>query len=201
MRILFVLVVLATCATAAVVYHLKQPPAEVALVTSAKTTEVTAPKPAAKKAKRPAAKPVAKITVDSIAIHKADRELQVFYNQELVKTYKVALGLSPVGAKEVEGDNKTPEGLYYIRGKNPFSRYYKSLAVSYPNQKDLAHARELGQSPGGDIMIHGLMQHMNNKGKNHIKSDWTFGCIAVTNEEIDELFVSVKTGTPVFITP
>ena len=91
--------------------------------------------------------------------------------------------------------------MYSINRKNPFSTYHKGLGISYPNAEDREHARELGQSPGGDIMIHGLMKHMNNPGKLHIKSNWTAGCIAVTDEEIDELFQQIKVGTPVFIEP
>lgn len=139
--------------------------------------------------------------IDSLAVHKADRDLLAFKNGELIKKYKVALGLNPVGAKVMEGDNRTPEGWYYIKGKNPFSRYHKSLAVSYPNTEDVTRARSVGKRAGGDIMIHGLMKHMNNKGKDHIKSDWTFGCIAITDEEIDELFKGVTVGTPIFISP
>jgi murein L,D-transpeptidase YafK len=139
--------------------------------------------------------------IDSIAIHKGTRQLFVFSKEQLMKTYNVALGVNPVGKKEVEGDNKTPEGLYNINRKNPFSTYHKSLGISYPNAEDKEHARELGQNPGGDIMIHGLMKHMNNPGKLHIKSNWTAGCIAVTDEEIDELFQQIKVGTPVFIEP
>jgi len=139
--------------------------------------------------------------IDSIAIHKGTRQLFIFSKEQLMKTYNVALGVNPVGKKEVEGDNKTPEGLYSINRKNPFSTYHKSLGISYPNAEDREHARELGQSPGGDIMIHGLMKHMNNPGKLHIKSNWTAGCVAVTDEEIDELFQQIKVGTPVFIEP
>jgi len=139
--------------------------------------------------------------IDSIAIHKAERVLQIFSKQKLVKTYNVALGINPVGKKEVEGDYKTPEGWYYIDGKNPFSTYHKSLGVSYPNAEDKEHAHALGQKPGGDIKIHGLMKNMNNTGKSHIKSNWTWGCIAVTNEEIDELYQQIKVRTPVYITP
>ena len=139
--------------------------------------------------------------IDSIAIHKGPRELLVFSKDVLVKKYNVALGLAPVGKKEVEGDYKTPEGLYKIDGKNPLSLYHKSLGVSYPNADDIEHAKSLGQKPGGDIKIHGLMKNMFNTGKNHIKSNWTSGCIAVTNEEIDELYQQVKVGTPVFISP
>jgi murein L,D-transpeptidase YafK len=139
--------------------------------------------------------------IDSIAIHKGTRQLFIFSKEQLMKTYNVALGVNPVGKKEVEGDNKTPEGWYKINRKNPFSSYHKSLGISYPNAEDKEHARELGQSPGGDIMIHGLMKHMNNPGKLHIRSNWTAGCIAVTDEEIDELFQQIKVGTPVFIEP
>ena len=139
--------------------------------------------------------------IDSIAVHKSERQLFIFSNSELVKTYNVALGLRPVGKKEVEGDFKTPEGHYYIRGKNPFSQFHKSLGISYPSDEDREHAHALGQRPGGDVMIHGLMKHMNNPGKSHIRSNWTSGCIAVTDEEIDELFQQVKVGTPVVISP
>ncbi len=139
--------------------------------------------------------------IDSIAIHKAERQLLIFSNERLVKTYNVALGLNPVGRKEVEGDFKTPEGHYFIRGKNPLSTYHKSLGISYPNEEDKERAQQIGQRPGGDIMIHGLMKHMNNPGKLHVKSNWTSGCIAVTDEEIDELYSQIKIGTPVFITP
>ena len=139
--------------------------------------------------------------IDSIAVHKSERHLFIFSKHRLVKTYNVALGLNPVGKKEVEGDFKTPEGHYYIRCKNPLSQFHKSLGISYPNEEDKELAKQLGQRPGGDIMIHGLMKVMNNAGKYHIKSNWTSGCIAVTNEEIDELFAQIKTGTPVVITP
>lgn len=146
-------------------------------------------------------RPFVNLHIDSIAIHKADRDLLIFSKGQFVKGYKVALGTVPIGKKEVEGDFKTPEGYYHIDGKNPFSHYYKSLGISYPNDEDKAHAAALGQSAGTDIKIHGLMKKMNNPGKLHIKSDWTWGCIAVTNEEIDELYAQVKVGTPVFITP
>lgn len=139
--------------------------------------------------------------IDSLAVHKADRKLLIFSKHNLIKTYNVALGLNPVGKKEVEGDYKTPEGHYFIRSKNPLSTYHKSLGISYPSLDDIKNAQALGKNAGGDIMIHGLMKQMNNTGKNHIKSDWTFGCIAITNQEIDELYAQVKTGTPIVITP
>jgi murein L,D-transpeptidase YafK len=168
-------------------------------VSEGDAAELTADTVKAKKPKKRA--PFVNWHIDSLAVHKAQRQLLVFSQHKLVKEYRVALGINPVGKKEVEGDYKTPEGLYHIDGKNPFSQYYKSLGVSYPNEDDRAHAKALGQKPGGDIKIHGLMKHMNNGGKNHIKSDWTWGCIAVTNEEIDELFQQVKVGTPIYITP
>ncbi len=173
------------------------------------TTMLDTKKARKKRSKRRTADPVVtesnisfvKGDIDSLAVHKAQRVLQAFKNGALLKEYKVALGLSPIGPKVVEGDNKTPEGWYFINSKNPFSRYHKSLAVSYPNQDDKEKASALGKRPGGDIMIHGLMKNMNNKGKDHIKSDWTFGCVAVTDEEIDELFVAVNVGTPILILP
>ncbi len=161
------------------------------------STATAKPKPGKGKKK----KPFVNLHIDSIAVHKNSRELFAFSNGNIVLHYNVALGPNPVGPKEVEGDNKTPEGLYKIDGKNPFSQYHKSLGISYPNTADKERARELGQKTGGDIKIHGLMKRMNNPGKSHIKSNWTAGCIAITNEEIDELFAQVKVGTPIFIAP
>lgn len=161
------------------------------------TTSAAVPK--AGKGKRK--KPFVNLHIDSLAVHKADRQLFAFSHGQLVLQYNVALGPNPVGHKEEEGDNKTPEGWYYIDGKNPLSAYHKSLGVSYPNQADKEHAAEIGRRPGGDIKIHGLMKHMNNPGKLHVRSNWTAGCIAITDDEIDELYSQVKVGTPIFIAP
>lgn len=120
---------------------------------------------------------------------------------KILKTYKVALGTQPWGRKERIGDHKTPEGEYVIDSKKEKSQFYKALHVSYPNASDRARALKLGVSPGGDIEIHGLGAKYGWIGSAHQKFDWTDGCIAVTNEEIDEIFAMVPAGTRVEIKP
>lgn len=141
------------------------------------------------------------VFIDSLAVHKSSRELLVFSNGKLLKTYRVCLGLNPVGGKQVSGDYKTPEGLYYIAYHNPNSLYHKSMAISYPNAADIARAKKMGKTPGGDIMIHGLPNYDANVGPDRYQNDWTWGCIVLRNEEIDELFTRVQAGTPILITP
>jgi murein L,D-transpeptidase YafK len=119
----------------------------------------------------------------------------------VVKSYKVALGGNPKGAKDRQGDHKTPEGLYTVDAKKPVSQFHKALHVSYPNAADRERAKKLGVSAGGDIEIHGLGKKWGWIGAGHRATDWTDGCIAVTNEEIDEIYLMVKTGTVVEIKP
>lgn len=139
--------------------------------------------------------------IDSLAIHKGERELLVFSNNKLAKVYHVSLGPNPIGDKEYEGDGRTPEGHYYINGKNPNSIYHKNLGVSYPNSEDIMNAEALGKHTGGDIKIHGLPKGYEGWKQKFLAKDWTAGCIALNNQEIDELFERVKTGSPVVITP
>ena len=120
---------------------------------------------------------------------------------EVLKTYKIALGGNPNGPKERQGDNKTPEGTYYIDSRNKDSKYHLSLHVSYPNEKDRKRAKELGVSPGGDIMIHGIKNGFSWVGESHAEVDWTKGCIAVTDEEIEEIAKAAPNGTIVEIRP
>jgi len=120
---------------------------------------------------------------------------------EVLKTYKIALGGNPIGPKERQGDNKTPEGTYVIDGRNKDSRFHLSLHISYPNERDKNRAKELGDSPGGDIMIHGIKNGSSWVGDGHAKVDWTKGCIAVTNEEIEEIAKLAPNGTIVEIRP
>ena len=141
------------------------------------------------------------IQIDSIAVHKQARELLVFSKNQLMKIYRVRLGLNPLGYKQVQGDCKTPEGLYHINSRNLFSQFHKSLGISYPNTEDIARAKRIGKSPGGDVMIHGLPNGEEHVGPNRYQNDWTWGCIALRNEEIDELFERVNPGTPILITP
>lgn len=125
----------------------------------------------------------------------------VYNGRVLVKTYIISLGAQPVGHKEYKGDMRTPEGIYYITGRNPNSICYKNLGISYPNAADRKHADSLGKSPGGDIKIHGLPNGRGYVGAAHRLKDWTYGCIAVTNQEMEELYTCVKTGAIINIMP
>jgi murein L,D-transpeptidase YafK len=139
--------------------------------------------------------------VDRIVIEKGKRTLTLMNGAKIVKAYKVALGGQPVGAKDRQGDHKTPEGIYAVDAKKANSQFYKALHLSYPNQADREHARKLDVNPGGDVEIHGLGAKWGWIGAKHRLTDWTDGCIAVTNEEIDEIYPQIKVGTPVEIRP
>jgi murein L,D-transpeptidase YafK len=139
--------------------------------------------------------------VDRILVEKSKRALTLLDGTKVVKTYKVALGRNPQGAKDRQGDHRTPEGTYSIDVKKPDSRFHKALHISYPSQADREHAQKLGLSPGGDVEIHGLGSMWGWLGAQHRRIDWTDGCIAVTNEEIDEIYPLIKVGTPVEIRP
>jgi len=139
--------------------------------------------------------------VTRIVIVKSERTMALLSEGQVVKTYKVALGTAPVGRKERQGDHKTPEGLYVIDSKNAKSQFHLSLHISYPNAEDRARARRMGVSPGGAIMIHGLPREFACMGALHRQTDWTDGCVAVTNEEIEEIWELVRVGTPVEIQP
>ncbi|MCF1708172.1 L,D-transpeptidase family protein [Tabrizicola sp. J26] len=134
--------------------------------------------------------------VTRIEVHKGDRRMYLLHNSEILEIYDISLGFQPVGHKQFEGDGKTPEGSYRISYKNPRSRYHLSLGVSYPDENDYNYAKSQGKEPGGDIMIHGYTGY---KGK--YKGDWTAGCIAVTNKEIERIYSMVKPGTPILIMP
>jgi L,D-peptidoglycan transpeptidase YkuD (ErfK/YbiS/YcfS/YnhG family) len=138
---------------------------------------------------------------DKVLIEKQARRLTLFSKGEVIKTYTIALGGNPVGPKERKGDNKTPEGTYHIDARNGNSAYHLSLRISYPNEKDRLRARELGVSPGSDIMIHGIKNGFAPIGTAHAERDWTEGCIAVTNQEMEEIYRLVPNGTIVEITP
>ena len=142
-----------------------------------------------------------RLMADSIVVDKSDRKLTLFYRGDTVKTYEIALGRNPVGDKTRRGDGRTPEGLYYIEGRNPQSKYHLSLRVSYPTPTQRARAAQRGISAGGDIMIHGLPDAFASVGALHRQQDWTEGCVAVTNEEIDEIYRAVPVGSPIEIKP
>ena len=138
---------------------------------------------------------------DKVVVNKSKRELLLLKRGVVIRTYRVALGRNPVGAKEREGDGKTPEGLYTIMGRNAKSVFHRSLRISYPSTLDRERARRVGVSPGGDLMIHGLPNGQGHIGAAHRATDWTEGCIAVTNEEIQEIWRLVPDGTPVQLNP
>ena len=138
---------------------------------------------------------------DRIVVVKQERTLFLLREGEVMASYHVALGRQPRGTKIYQGDGRTPEGSYRISAFNPQSQFYRSLRVSYPNEHDLALAHELGQSVGGDIMIHGLAPERRAFGTEHWRFNWTNGCIAVTDEEIDEIWRRVEIGTPIDIRP
>lgn len=130
-------------------------------------------------------------SVDRLVVYKSKRIMEAYSGSELLKTYKIALGKKPVEHKKYEGDNRTPEGDYIINNRNPNSGYHKNLGVSYPNDADREYAKQLGKPPGGDIKIHGLRNGRGYIGKFHRWKDWTAGCIAVTDSEMDELYKAV----------
>jgi murein L,D-transpeptidase YafK len=131
--------------------------------------------------------------VTSILVYKGQRKMYLMNQNTALKAYDFELGFAPTGHKQIEGDGRTPEGQYWIDRRNPNSRFHLSLGISYPNAQDIEVARALGKSPGGDIFIHGTPQPFSGH------RDWTWGCIAVTNPEIEEIYSMVNTGTPIFI--
>lgn len=139
--------------------------------------------------------------VDEVVVYKHDHKLILLSRGKQLKSYRVALGGVAVGPKTQQGDHRTPEGLYVLDSRNPNSQYYKAFHISYPNSKDIATAKKLGVSPGGDIMLHGLPKKYAWVGKAHATHDWTDGCIAVSNEEMDELWKLIPVGTRIQIKP
>jgi murein L,D-transpeptidase YafK len=140
-------------------------------------------------------------TVERILVEKSARRLSIFANGKKLKSYRVALGRNPVGAKQEEGDMKTPEGIYKVDSRNPQSDYHLALHISYPSDEDTARATERGVNAGFDIMIHGIQNGGGWIGAFHRWHDWTAGCIALTDEEIDELWRVVPDQAPVEIRP
>src|SRR5215469_4609049 len=138
---------------------------------------------------------------DRIVVHKKDRMMELMHNGQVLETYKIALGGQPLGGKTRQGDHRTPEGVYVIDRRNVHSQYHRSLHISYPNAADRQRARKLGVSPGGDIFIHGLPNGYGWIGSGHRARDWTDGCIAVTDQEIEEIWRLVGDGAQVEIRP
>ena len=135
--------------------------------------------------------------VTQIVVNKGERTMHLLSGRTVLKSYGIGLGYQPQGHKLFEGDGRTPEGMYFISHQNPNSRYHLSLGISYPDAEDHARAMMLGQQPGGDIMIHGRGAY----GATQRNRDWTAGCIAVSDEEIEEIFAMVRPGVPIVIYP
>ena len=144
-----------------------------------------------------------KIEINNILVIKSERVLYLRNNNDIMKKYKISLGKQPIGAKEREGDMKTPEGNYFIEWHNPNSKFHLSLKISYPNDEQKEQAKIKGYSAGDFIMIHGYPNYTWDFAFDfiHKSSDWTDGCIAVNNEEIEEIYKLVKDGTPITILP
>jgi len=149
----------------------------------------------------PAQQPIARAKADAILILKKDHVMELLAQGEVIHTYKVALGQGGLAPKEREGDGRVPEGHYIIDSRNAASAYHKALHISYPNADDRRRAAKLGVPPGGAVMIHGLPNGKGWVGASHSLYDWTLGCVAVTDDEIDEIWQMVPIGTPVEIRP
>lgn len=139
--------------------------------------------------------------VDKVIVKKSERKMQLLRKGEVVREYRVALGASPRGHKFQEGDERTPIGDYILDWRNPRSNYYKSIHVSYPNERDKSLAKLLGTPPGGMIMVHGMPNHIRSPAirAEYSRRDWTDGCIAVQDHEMDEIWRMVRDGTPIRI--
>jgi murein L,D-transpeptidase YafK len=133
--------------------------------------------------------------VTRLQMFKGDRNLFLFNNTSVLKAYRIDLGFAPEGPKRFEGDGKTPEGAYTVDRRNPDSLFHLSIGISYPNEADIAFAAAQGREPGGDIFIHGGPR----PGIDAIKPDWTAGCIAVSDREIEDIYAMVRDGTPIDI--
>ena len=131
--------------------------------------------------------------VTSIVVYKAERQMFLMHDTEVLRGFEFELGFAPTGHKTEEGDGRTPEGAYFIDRKNPNSRYHLSIGISYPNAFDVAQARARGVKPGGDIFIHGTPRAFRGE------DDWTWGCLAVSDREIEDIYAMVEVGTPIFI--
>jgi len=141
------------------------------------------------------------VMVDGIIVEKSTRSLYLVAGERPVRSYRISLGDNPRGHKMREGDKRTPEGRYTIDYRNPDSRYHLSLHISYPSPEDVQRAEQRGDDPGGMIMIHGMPNHKRWTHDYLIRKDWTDGCIAVSNRDMEEIWHLVKDGTPIEIRP
>ena len=139
------------------------------------------------------------IVIDKVFVDKSARTLQLLSNNKVIKSYHIALGGNPIGHKQQQGDKRTPTGSYTLDYKNEKSKFYRSIHVSYPNATDKARAKSRGVNPGGDIMIHGQTNGFGHLAGLNQQRDWTDGCIALTDDEMDEVMAAVKVGTAIEI--
>jgi murein L,D-transpeptidase YafK len=139
--------------------------------------------------------------VDRVVVRKSERRLLLLHGTTVVRSYKVALGLNPVGQKEREGDYRTPEGRYYLVRRNPRSEYFLSIQVSYPNDADLKRAHKNHWQAGGSIMIHGLPNQLKHEPGYYEITDWTDGCIALSNADMVEVWLLTPDNVPIDILP
>jgi murein L,D-transpeptidase YafK len=138
---------------------------------------------------------------DLVVVHKAARRLELYRGNELLKAYQVSLGRHPIGSKTQQGDGRTPQGDYRLDYRNPTSSFHKSLHISYPERADIASAQSRNVDPGGLVMVHGMRNGFGWIGRLHRAIDWTDGCVAVTNNEIDEIWDVVPDGTKILLDP
>ncbi len=141
------------------------------------------------------------VAVDKVLVKKAQRKLILLHNGKIYRQYRIALGSAPQGHKQQMGDGRTPEGHYLIDYRNPNSQFYRSLHINYPNVNDKQRARRQRVNPGGQIFIHGSPNGLAVKATWNSSVDWTLGCLAVSNQAMDELWRLVKNGTPIEIMP
>lgn len=139
--------------------------------------------------------------VDHLVVRKAQRRLYLMDGDKVVRSYKVALGLEPIGPKERDGDFRTPEGWYRLDRRNPRSEFFLSIQISYPSPADLQRAHLHGWQAGGSIMIHGLPNHLKNSPGYYRHNDWTDGCIAVSDADMVEIWLLTRDGMPIDIRP
>jgi murein L,D-transpeptidase YafK len=143
----------------------------------------------------------APLLADRVIVRKSERQMYLMHGSKVLRTYRVALGLNPVGPKEQEGDSRTPEGHYQLTRRNPHSEYFLSIQVSYPNDKDLQRARRNRLTPGGAIMIHGLPNDLRREPSYYEQRDWTDGCIAVSDSDMLEIWLMTPQDVPIDILP
>jgi murein L,D-transpeptidase YafK len=143
----------------------------------------------------------AALLADRVVVRKSERRMYLMHGSTVLRSYRVALGLNPIGPKEQEGDSRTPEGHYQLTRRNPRSEYFLSIQVSYPNDRDLQRARRNRLTPGGSIMIHGLPNDLRREPDYYEKRDWTDGCIAVSDSDMLEIWLMTPQDVPIDILP